>query len=84
MDVNADQQVTRDEFIGFWVKAFHRQDQDGDDRLTAAELGSETAFEGMDSDGSGKASLAEFKAMYGQQFKGRDKNTNGVLTADEL
>jgi len=37
----------------------------------------------MDANGDGKATLDEFKALYGNQFKGLDKNKDGVFTPDE-
>ncbi len=84
MDANADRQVTRQEFIGFWLQAFHQQDQNGDDLLSAVEFGSESAFAGLDADGSGQASLAEFEAMYAKQFKGLDKNGDAMLSPAEF
>ena len=84
MDFNGDEQVTRAEFIGFWVKAFHNQDEDGDGMLNVTELGSAEVFKSMDANQDGKATLNEFKTMYGKQFEGHDKNRNGSLNTDEL
>ena len=84
MDGNGDEQVTRAEFVGFWVKAFRNQDEDGDGMLNVTELGSAAGFKSMDANQDGKASLSEFKTMYGKQFDGRDKNRNGSLDTDEL
>ena len=76
--------MTRQEFIGFWLQAFHQQDQNGDDLLSAVEFGSESAFAGLDADGSGQASLAEFEAMYAKQFKGLDQNGDAMLSPAEF
>ena len=84
MNVDGDGQVTRAEFIRFWVKAFHNQDENADGMLNVTELGSGAAFKSMDSNRDGKASLSEFKTMYGKQFEGLDKNRNGSLGTDEL
>ncbi|HAQ57689.1 MAG TPA: hypothetical protein DCR32_01515, partial [Opitutae bacterium] len=84
MDDTGDEQVNRAEFVGFWVKAFRNQDEDGDGMLNVTELGSAAGFKSMDANQDGKASLSEFKTMYGKQFDGRDKNRNGSLDTDEL
>ena len=77
-------QVTHAEFVGFWVKAFHNQDADGDGTLNMTELGSADVFKSMDANKDGKASLSEFKTMYGKQFDGLDKSQNGSLDTEEL
>ena len=84
MDVDGDGQVTRAEFVGFWVKAFHNQDEDGDGMLNVTEFGSAAVFKSMDLNQDGKASLSEFKTMYGKQFEGLDKNRDGSLNTDEF
>ncbi len=42
---------------------FQRRDQDGDGKLSPAEIGNQQLFEGMDTDKDGFASLAEVKAV---------------------
>ena len=84
MDRNIDRKVTRHEFIDFWSCAFFKQDKDGDELLTVDEYGSVDAFNRMDVDQSGKASLEEFQAMYVRQFESLDQNADTFLSPSEF
>ena len=84
MDTNADQKVTRDEYVGLFVSSFPTKDSDGDGELTAAEFAFPSSFNQADTDGSGKLSAAEFKELYIGHFKHHDKNQDGVLSEKEL
>ena len=47
-------------------------------------IGATRAFENMDTNRDGKATMGEYRELYSDQFDGLDKNRDGVLTPDEM
>ena len=84
MDQNADQKVTKDEFVSHFVSAFPQKDENGDGALSAAEFSYSRSFTAGDTDQNGNLSPAEFERLYSNQFDHRDANQDGVLTLDEM
>ena len=83
MDTNGDQQVTREEYVALFSKAFVSIDTDNDGALSSEEV-KFPAFAKADSDGNGFLSPAEHSALYAEQFDSRDDNNDKVLTASEF
>ncbi len=83
MDVNGDQKVTKEEYLGLFIPNFSPKDADKDGVLNKGEF-PYPAFERADADRDGKLTPAEFEALYSKQFDDRDKNKNGIITADEM
>ena len=84
MDANADQQVTKEEYVGTFMGTFARKDTDGDEVLSVEEFGLPAAFQRADADQDGKLTSTEFKNLYSRQFDNRDKDGSRILTIDEI
>jgi arylsulfatase A-like enzyme len=84
MDVNADQQVTREEYVALFMDTFARKDTNGDGKLTVKEFPNPAVITSGDADQDGSLTRQEFQAVYEKQFTRRDRNQDGVVTADEM
>lgn len=84
MDTDGDQRVTKAEYVGFFLPTFKQKDSDKDGALTVAEFNYPLPFKNADADRDGKLTPAEFEELYSIQFDGRDRNKDGVITADEM
>lgn len=89
---------TRDEYIAAQKERFTRMDANGDGVVTKDEISAQIAqrmgdtpppemvdalFKRIDTDGDGKATLAEATAAAGAQFDAWDTNKDGTLTPEE-
>jgi len=98
MDTNGDGKVTTLEYSNFAEVSFNQTDADKDGRVSAAECESswavhhkkidknETAIHMrmVDTDGDGQISAAESAAYAKSSFARADKNSDGVLSEDEV
>ncbi|WP_404710741.1 EF-hand domain-containing protein [Sphingomonas sp. MMS24-J13] len=90
--------VTRDQYIASQKERFTRMDANGDGVVTKDEISAQMAkrmgnappsemidalFKRIDTDGDGKATLAEATAAAGAQFDAWDTNKDGTLTPEE-
>jgi len=84
LDVNKDNQVTRDEFLDFRRKQFGQFDKDGDQSLTTSEYTHEPSFKFADKDENEKLTLGEFMSIFESHFTGLDRNKDGLLTSADV
>ena len=84
LDKNHSGFIDLEEYVTVFMQDARVKDSNRDDLLTLGEFPYEGFFKAGDVDQSGTLTLDETEAMYRLQFHGRDKNNDGVVTADEM
>ncbi|WP_404310535.1 sulfatase-like hydrolase/transferase [Neorhodopirellula lusitana] len=83
LDVNADGEVSIDEYTAPFVLSFQRKDKDQDGVLSADEH-THPSFQRADQDSSGSLSREEFLGIHRGHFERADLNADGRITPSEL
>jgi acyl-CoA thioesterase I len=77
--VEANWQVTREEYELFWANHFKMQDANKDGLIQSNEYPEQRIFKHFDANGDELVSLEEYQQAYASTFKKYDKNKTGVL-----
>jgi hypothetical protein len=85
-DQNGDGYVNVDEYVAYFIDAFHGYDKNGDHSLVEAELPNSVPerFRSADRNGDGKLSVGEAVAFKMIDYFDIDTNHDGVLSIDEI
>lgn len=83
MDINNDQKVTAEEYVGVFSRAFIHKDHNRDGVLSEAEFG-HAAFSAADTNKDGSMTVGEYENLYRLQFQGQDANQDGILLLDDM
>jgi Ca2+-binding EF-hand superfamily protein len=94
MDANRDGSITKEEFAAARSEMFGQRDRNGDGYLDSEDAGTRMtrrggermaeARERLDTDGDGRISKDEFVSADSPLFDTADKDSNGVLDAQEI